>query len=213
MLMMACSAPTPGGEETPGVATEELVWCPPYGNVGDSTVPFSSYIYAINPVAATPWKLEVREKNVSTHVVTTKYINFGGVDVINSQANISGPGWTSSGGSQIIELDNRVGSANSHALAAGCPNDSNYVCMFAYESSEPGSSSDIFLMLVWDARYSYPPQGPYTLGYLNAINGLADGSKKIAFTGDIGNIPYTSEAYTRKLTFAGPKLASCDYPG
>lgn len=205
LFAMACSAPM--SPEVVGEVQEEVGTCPrPIGSCGDTVWPVDSYVSAIGVDPTASWRLLVKNKLVaSPYTVTTCYVDFGGVDSVNSQAKITGWGW-SSGAGRKVERVLILNSSTAQAQSLGCWNTGVlHHCLLVAETGDPTP----FPILDFDGHWSGPNAVDMNTGNrLTAIVGPGTGNQRLMFYYDDGAAPLKS----RFTTFSGPKLDACLYP-
>lgn len=201
-LLAACSAPMP--TEDVGEVQEALGTCPrPTGGGGDTTGTADGYVTSIQADAAQPWRFKVYYRQTGSAFATLRYVDFGGVSVANSHANIFGPGWSSTGGSRIVDgyfFNNN----DSMAIAAGCINDPNFKCLIVSEDLITYTPA-----LYFDKRWSAPGSAhiPGVNGWTGIVGMGATLPQKLRFYLDFG----TSVGSTTKVV-EGPMLDACATP-
>ena len=206
LMATACSAPM---DENVGETQETIGTCSrPTGGGGDTVFPMDSFVSAIGVDPTASWRLLVKSKLVaSPFTVTTSYVDFGGVDSVNSQAKITGSGWSSGAGRKVDEVM-YLNSTDSYAQSLGCANDPNLVCMLISETT----GSDYFPILYFDKGYAYPGNEHIGCGAgLTAIVGMgATLPQKLRLYFDYGS--GAGPFGYRSTVFSGPKLDACLYP-
>jgi hypothetical protein len=207
VLAFGCSAVPM--DESLGAEQEAIGTCSrPTGSAGDTVWPVDSYVSAIGVDPTASWRLMVKSKLVaSPFTVTTSYIDFGGVSTVNSQAKITGTGWSSGAGRKIDEVM-YLNSTDAYAQTWGCANDPNLVCMLISETT----GSDYFPILYFDKAYAYPGNEHIGCGAgLTALVGMgATLPQKLRHYFDYGG--GTGPLGYRSTVFSGPKLDACAYP-
>lgn len=204
-MLVACSAPMPN--EDVGKVQEALGACPrPTGGNGDTSGTVDGYVTSIQADSAQPWRFKVYHRVTGSMYGTLGYVNFGGVSVANSHANITGPGWSSVGGSKLIDAYT-VDYNTSMGIAAGCTADINLRCMIASEDLVTYTP-----ILYFNKAYSDP--GSTHIGMPNGLTAIvgmgATLPQKLRFYFDVGSTPSSIGSTTK--VFSGPKLDACATP-
>jgi len=199
MMTVGCSAPSENIDE----AQEAVGTCPrPTGGGGYTTAPPAGYVSAIYVDPTASWRIKVQVRS-SAGVLRTYTIDMGGTAPGSANALITGPGWTSVNGSRITEVW-QLTSTFSAAQQAGCPNDPNLICMFAYESP----FGNPFPVLYFDKAYSWPSSTHFF-----AADGLSGWTTGGSTTPQTWKMWGTSGGYpsNRTTDIIGPAMDACLY--